>query len=153
MSKATLGDIIEIPVATGLAYAQYTHQHATHGGLIRVFDKIFNDRPGDLSTCAMLPVRFSVFFPVRAAVQRGIVHVAGHADIAPANQAFPLFRSGNPDPKTKRVGVWWLWNGERSWRVGELTTEQRKLDLKEIWNDSMLVQRIEEGWRPENDLG
>ena len=32
--------------------------------------------------------------------------------------------------------------------VNELTTEQRNLSLAEAWNDTMLIQRIVEGWSP-----
>lgn len=152
MRRAKIGDVIEIPTSKGLAYAQYTHQHRTHGGLIRVFDAVFETRPGDFSEVVKGPVRFSTFFPVRAAVSRGIFKVVAHEKIAPHNQPFPIFRNGVPDPKTKKVAVWWLWDGEKSWKVGEITPEQRKLPIEEVLNDTMLVQRIEEGWRPETGL-
>jgi hypothetical protein len=43
--RPLIGDVIEIPTAKGLAYAHYTHQHPTHGGLVRVFDALFEVRP------------------------------------------------------------------------------------------------------------
>ena len=48
-NRVQIGDIIEIPTTKGLAYAQYTHQHPTHGGLIRVFDVLFENRPGNFT--------------------------------------------------------------------------------------------------------
>jgi len=151
MTKPQIGAIIEIPTRKGLAYAQYTHQHDQFGGLLRIFDEILQTRPTEFSTLIKGLVRFSTFFPLRAAVRRGIFKVVAHADVAPHNRSFPLFRAGNADPRTKRVAVWWLWDGEKAWRVGELTSEQRSLPIKSVWNDTMLVKRIEEGWTPEQD--
>lgn len=149
--RVQIGDIIEIPTAKGLAYAQYTHQHPTHGGLIRVFDTLFENRPGDFSKLVAGPVRFSTFFPVRAAINRSIFQIVGHENVAPHNQSFPIFRNGIAEPTTKKVAVWWFWDGEREWKVGEITPEQRKMPIAGVWNDTMLVERIEAGWTPSND--
>lgn len=151
MTKAKIGDIIEIPTSKGLAYAQYTHQHPQFGGLIRVFDEIYKGRPENFSSLVNGQVRFSTFFPLQAAIKRGIYKVVAHHEVAGPNRSFPLFRNGVADPKTKKVSVWWFWDGEKEWRVGNITQEQRKLPLLGVWNDTMLVQRIEEGWRPETD--
>ncbi|MCC6362149.1 MAG: hypothetical protein IT165_01415 [Bryobacterales bacterium] len=150
MGSVRLGDIIEIPTRNGLAYAQYTHQHPQFGGLIRVFDGLFQERPSDFSRLAESPVRFSVFFPVRGAVRRKTFEIAGRSEIAPHNREFPIFRSGFAEPGHK-VSNWWFWDGEREWKVGAITAEQRKLPIREVWNDTMLVQRIESGWSPAND--
>jgi hypothetical protein len=64
-------------------------------------------------------------------------------------QAFPTFRNGVIDPSTGKVKVWWLWNGEKEWRVGEITAEQRRLPILGVWNDTLLIERIESGWTPE----
>jgi YD repeat-containing protein len=42
-------------------------------------------------------------------------------------------------------------HGEKEWKVGDITAEQRKLPLRGIWNDTLLVERIEAGWSPSND--
>jgi hypothetical protein len=149
--RVQIGDIIEIQTAEGLAYAQYTHQHPTHGGLIRVFDLLFQNRPSDFLAVANTPVRFSTFFPVAAAIRRGIFSVVGHEKIAPDNQSFPVFRNGVADPKTKKVAAWWFWDGEKEWKVGKITPEQRRMPIVEVWNDALLIERIETGWTPAND--
>lgn len=151
MTRTRIGSIIEIQTKLGLSYGQYTHQHPMMGGLIRVFDEVFQIRPCNLNKLVSGPVRFSTFFPVRAAIHRGIFKVIGHAEVAPHNSLFPLFRNGTPDKETKTVDCWWLWDGEKSWRVGKLTKEQRNLPLRSVWNDTMLIKRIEEGWTPAKD--
>ena len=94
---------------------------------------------------------FSTFFPLGAAVNRCIVSVVGNATIPEKQKPFPLFRNGVVDPKTKKVETWWLWDGEKEWCIGKLTKEQRRLPLNEVWNDTLLVERIESGWTPETD--
>ncbi len=149
--RSQIGDIIEIPTSKGLAYAQYTHQHPTHGDLIRVFDVVFKHRPSRFSELVNGPVRFSTFFPVTAAVKGGVFNVVGHESVAFHNQPFPVFRNGIADPKTKKVAVWWFWDGEKEWKVGEITAEQRKMPIVGVWNDTLLIERIEAGWAPSND--
>jgi hypothetical protein len=151
MSKPKFGDVFEIPTAKGLAYAQYTHQHPQFGGLIRVFDRLFSKRPESFDRLVHEPVRFSTFFPVRAAIMRGSFKIVGHAEIASQNKVFPVFRDGVPDPKTKKVATWWFWDGEKSWKVGEITPEQRKMPIRAIWTDAFLIERIESAWTPGTD--
>jgi hypothetical protein len=152
--KVRFGDIVEIKTSKGLAYAIYTHRHTQppkYGALIRVFDQLYQSRPVRTDELISTPIRFSAFFPLQAAVTKGIVEVVGHVSIPKNLLPFPLFRSGIVDPQTKRVRIWWIWDGKKSWRVGDLTSEQRKLPIRGVWNDTYLVHRIEEGWRPEKD--
>ena len=79
-SRPRIGDVIEIPTARGLAYAQCTHQHHQYGGLIRVFDRLFEHRPTNFEDLVKGPVRFSTFLPLGAAVRRGIFEIVGHCE-------------------------------------------------------------------------
>ena len=149
--RVQIGEVFEIPTACGLAYAQYTHQCKPFGGLIRVFDPLFSKRPSVFFDLVQQEPRFSTFFPVVAAINRSIFEVVGDAPIAKHNQLFPTFRNGVTDPITKRVAVWWFWDGEKEWKVGDITPEQRKMPLLAVWNASMLVKKIETGWTPSSD--
>jgi len=152
--KARIGDIVEITTSKGLAYAVYTHRHTKppkYGALLRVFDGIFSVQPDDIASLARIPIRFSTFFPLQAAVNKDLVRIIGNITVPENLKPFPVFRSGTTNPKTKKVAMWWLWDGDREWRVGNLTDEQRKLSFRGTWNDTFLRDRIEAGWRPEND--
>jgi hypothetical protein len=152
MAKRTsIGDVIEIPTARGLTYAQFSHKHSQYGALLRVLPGFHELRPVDLADLVRQPESFVTFFPLQAAVSRNIFEVVVNCPVPDFARPFPLFRSGVVDPATQRVKVWWLWDGEKEWKVGEITTEQRKLPLRGIWNDTLLIQRIEEGWTPSND--
>jgi len=151
MATHQIGDVIEIRTTKGLAYAQYTHKHKQYGALLRVFNQIHPSKPSDLKELIAQHASFSCFFPLDAAVDRGIVSVVGNTAVPPEAQAFPIFRAGVVDPSNHKVAVWWLWDGAKEWKVGELTYEQKKLSIRGVWNDTLLVERIESGWTPETD--
>ena len=151
MAKLKIGDIIEIEVAKGLAYAQYTHKHRQYGALLRVFGGLYDVRPNNFAALVKSKPTFMCFFPLNVAVDQGIVSIVDNVALPTEAKAFPVFRAGVTDPSTHKVGVWWLWDGEKEWRVGDLTAEQRKLSIRGVWNDTLLVERIEAGWTPETD--
>lgn len=149
--RVRIGDIIEVPTARGLSYAQYTHNHPRYGALIRVLPEFFKSRPKDFVALVLNRHTFVTFFPLEAAVKQGIFEIVDNSPVPEFARSFPLFRTGVEDPTTRKVKVWWLWDGEKEWKVGDLSTEQRKLPLRGIWNDTLLIQRIEAGWTPAND--
>jgi len=151
MKKLKIGDVIEISTAKGLAYAYYTHKNAMYGYMLRVFRRFYEVRPKEFGELMNSEPTFICFFPLAAAVKEKIVEVVGNVPLSPAAQKFPLFRCGLPAPGEKKVSDWWLWDGEKSWRVGEITEEQRKLPIRGIWNDTFLIERLESDWTPETD--
>lgn len=153
MAKPKIGDVIEITVSSGFVYAQYTHQHKQFGSLLRFFKGDFFQRlnESELVELTQAETRFSYFFMLKAAIAEGVAAVRGNFPIPQHLQGFPLFRNGIADPKTRKVAVWWLWDGENEWRVGDLTPEQRGYPLKGLIDHEYLVHLVESGWTPEND--
>ena len=152
MSKRVrIGDIIEIPTSRGLAYAQYGHKKEQWGALLRILPGFCAQRPEDFSQIANQEESFVVFFPLQAAISRGIFEVVAHQEIPQHARTFPLFRGAGFRDRQGRVQNWWLWDGVREWPIGRQTDEQRKLPLCQVWNDTLLIERIEEGWTPEKD--
>lgn len=148
MAKLRIGDVIEISTSMGFAYAQYTHRHRQYGALLRVFGEVYSDRLNDLKELVQGRPAFCCFFPLNAAVDQGIVSIVANEKLPAAAQTFPVFRAGVMDPVSKKVGIWWLWDGEKEWKVGDLSPEQRNLNIRGVWNDRLLIERIESGWRP-----
>jgi hypothetical protein len=151
--KVQIGDIVEVPTKKGLAYVQFSHYHEAPpphmGALIRVLPGFFQARPKEFQTLADQKELYYTFIPLRAFVNRKIFLVVGHAAVPLHAKSFPLFRCpGLPHPQTGNIDQWWLWDGTKSWRVGELTDEQLDLSIQTIWNDVSLISRIEEGWTP-----
>ncbi len=150
--RPRIGDVVEIETPRGLAYAQYTHKHPMWGGLIRVLPGLYSERPADFAGLVEAEEQFSVFFPLGAAAARGIVKIVANAPVPARKRAFPLFRDGVQSPTTGRVETWWLWDGEREWRIGRLRPEQRDFPIREVWNDTLLIERIVEGWRSRDEV-
>lgn len=151
MTRLETGDVIEIRTRLGFSYAQYTHDIRQYGALIRVFEHTYPERPGDIGQVVGDKVRFSVFFPLKAAVGAGIFSVVGNIPVREELQAFPVFRAGVVDPATGKVATWWLWDGKAEQKLGKLTEDQKKLPIRGVWNDTLLIERIESGWTPERD--
>jgi len=151
--KAQIGDILEIPTKKGLAYVQFSHYHEPpphYRAIIRVLPGFFSERPAQFQALADQKELYYTLFPVQGAVNRNIFSIVGHAEVPRHAKKFPLFRAGNSDPRTGKVGQWWLWDGTKSWKIDALTDEQLDLSIKSGWNDLFLIDRIEEGWTPRN---
>lgn len=146
-----IGDLIEIGVSSGWAYALYTHSSKMYGALLRVLPGIYSSRPDDLLNLTSQRPLFSCFFPLSAAVKQGRVAVVGKTPIPDKLKTFPVFRAGMVNPQTGKVDNWWLWDGDNEVRIGDLSPEQRKLDIRGVWNDTLLIERVEKQWRPEQD--
>jgi hypothetical protein len=140
-----LGDVIEFQVGDGVAYAMYTHEHPEYGSLLRVWNRVHEVGCTDLQTLVQAMPSFTCFFSLRAALSRGIVKIAGHIAIPQNLLSFPIFRTGMVGPDGS-VNSWWLWDGNSSLKVGDLTVEQSRLPVRGIWNDTIIVSRVEQGW-------
>ena len=150
--KIQIGDIVEIRTSKGLAYAQYTHKHKDWGALLRILPKFFETRPLDFSGIVLEKESFVNFFPLQAAVNRKIFEIVSNEQIPPEALTFPLFRGDGHIDRHGKVHNWYLWDGIKDGPLfTTLTDELRKLPKLGVCNDTLLIQRIEEGWTPEND--
>ncbi len=149
--KRLIGSVVEIPVTRGFSYAICTHKHPTYQYLLRVFSSTYSSRPEDLSQVVSGDVQFSAFFSLNAAVRRKIFEIVGKVEVPEALREFPVFRTGMADRDTKKVNCWFLWDGENFTKIGALSEEIRKIPLRGVYDEVILVSRIESGYRPEND--
>ncbi|WP_175035079.1 hypothetical protein [Burkholderia lata] len=145
------GDVFCIETSKGGGYFQYVKKVSPMGALIRVLPGIYKDLPDNLAEMVEVETNFWIFFPVGVAEKRGIVKKIGNFEVPGHARATPLFRTGIPDQETRKVENWWLWDGEKSWPVGAISEEQRRLPIRGAWNDTLLIERIEQGWLPEKD--
>ena len=148
-SRPRPGDIIEISTPEGLAFAQFTHKHAQYGALLNVLPGTFAARPDSFESLLSEEPQFTTFFPLGAACARGVVRIVASEKIPAGTAAFPTFRTAVRG-KDGAWGPWWLWNGEREWQVGTLTSEMATLPPRGIVNDTLLIERIRTGWRHEH---
>lgn len=155
--RPRIGDIIEIPMSSGFAYMQYVLKHDEpphYGPLMRVFPGIFDSRPEDFTELSQQPERFLAFYPLAAAANQGLVKIVGASEIPERLRHFPLFKAaGAIDEERGRVKDWWLWDGKKEWNIGKkLTKAQKRLSICECITHGLLVERIETGWSPEDEV-
>jgi hypothetical protein len=152
MPPAEIGDAIEIATPNGFGYVQYTHFDEIYGELVRVLDGAFGERPAEdvIARLTAGPTVFHAFVFLQDAVKHGEATVVGNHPIPSHAQKFPVFRDGLPNPRTRKVDDWVLWDGKRQWPVGAISDEQRKIPLRRILPVNTLGDRIAKGWRPEN---
>jgi hypothetical protein len=149
--RASLGDIIEIQTKKGLNYAQFSHRYPTGGEIVRLLPGAFKERPLDFKWVETERELYYVCFPLQTAIHRGIFLIVGKAKIPEFCQEFPVLRIAMTG-KDGKYGDWWLWDGKKEWRVGNILTEkQKKLSFKEFINDTLMIERIEAGWLPEQE--
>lgn len=142
--RVKLGDVLQVLTREGVAYAQVTHKHREFGFLIRVFPGFHAQVPRDFAEVVAVEPQFSTFFPVQTAVNQGLIAVVGNVPIAPALEAFPMFRmcAGGPG------GSLWLWDGETEVQLRRaFTAEELHYPDRCIISAPMLVERIEQGYR------
>ena len=146
--RPQIGDVIEIGTSRGLAYAQFTHKHPAYGALLRVLPGFYLSRPEDFSALTLAKPQFSTFFPLGSACSKGIVQVVANEAILESLRMFPTFRS-SVKGQDGRWGAWWLWDGEKEWKIGDLHPGMEELPVRGVINDTLLVERIVSGWHHE----
>jgi hypothetical protein len=156
--RPRIGDVVEIETPKGFAYAQYTYNYKeppVYGALIRVLPGLYVSRPSDFSGLVREKERFFVFFPLGAACNRGIVMIVAHEEIPEGSRGLPLLRlSSRYRDKSGRMieADWWLWDGKEERRIGKLPKKYRDLSLLQVWNDTLLIERVGSGWRPSDEV-
>ena len=78
-----------------------------------------------------------------------MVKIVANTEVPGVAAKFPVFRTGTPN-KEGRVEVWWLWDGEKEWKIGRLKPGMEKYPIRGVWNDALLIKRISEGWNHMN---
>jgi len=101
MKRARIGDVVEIRTGKGLAYAQYCHKKEQWGALLRILPGTFPLRPQDLAALVRQKESFVTFFPLQAALSKGIVGIVGHEPVRRRPNRSPS--SGPPDSSIGRA--------------------------------------------------
>jgi len=148
-----IGDIIEVPTSKGLAYVQYTHEYTkppNWGSLIRVLQGFYKERPSNekLEKLVKKPHRFQTFCPIYRVVNIGDWERVGNFPVPKFALKFPVFKNMKylfKRPSAEEA-IWYLWDGERSWKAGKLSLEeQKKYPDHILCNDTALIYHIETG--------
>jgi hypothetical protein len=139
-----VGDYFSIPLPDRrFAYCQLVHRNEELGYLIRVFDRITSlqlQAASDLQGAGLLFP--PVFVGLRASVRSGRWKRIGNAAVH--HFTHPKFRE-TMGTKPGRYHDWRIWDGEQTVKIGDLPTHMRSLELKSVWGDEALENRIVSG--------
>ena len=157
-TKAEIGDISEIKTPRGLAYVQYTHDSKDMGQLVRVLPGLFNTRPTDFAELAKQNELYFVFYTLNYALLDQQAEVVSHQPLPEWAQSYPLMRwCGARDLSGKAIS-WKIFSASSSLTVDEhqrtpiirnLTPEQQKLSIRELWPHPVMVKKLTRSWTPE----
>lgn len=129
----------------GRIYLHYLGVHPEYGDGVAVCPKRF---PGPVVVEERLfDSSYVVFYPARSAVVRGLAKVVGQLP----SRGLPR-RLRRPGARLRgKVETWIVEEDSREEVKRLLSDEDLRLPLGVIWNHELLVQRVLEGWRPENE--
>ena len=140
-----LGAVFELKTKQGNAYLHYIYEDKELGELVRVLPGFYTERPTSFDEVARGQERYMIFFPLAAASKRKLVEQVG---------AYPT--AGFHKPKYMRTphtvkGAFLGWHivDTDTWHrqlVKTLTPAQKRLSDWGSWNDTLLVERLEQGW-------
>ena len=156
--KATIGDIVEISTPAGLSYVQYTHDAGTNGELVRVLPGLYENRPSEFVTLACQKELYFVFYIMNYALRAGLAEVVSNQPVPQWAKAPPMMRHPAAFDDFGRVTRWRIISAAsqltpkeliRTPLLAELTPEQKKLSVREIWPHAAIVRELARGWTPE----
>jgi hypothetical protein len=149
MRKIKIGDVFSITTPKGKAYFQYVYDNKEICELIRVLPGIYTEAPFDLLRFVAEKEMYMVHFPLKAALKKGIIDFVGDFGL-PKNFELPqIMRIDYSDAEGNQG--WHIVN-YNTWQrvyVKTLSREQLKLSPWEIWNDTMLIERLSDNWNLE----
>jgi hypothetical protein len=147
--RKKIGDVYEIQTSKELAYFQYNIENQKWGSLIRVLQGFYKTRLSreKLDEIVKKPHRFQKFLYLTDAIKDQEVILIDNFPIPEFAKDLPIFKASN-DLKTtpSEEKIWWLWDGEKEWKVGKLSLkEQMKYPLERLCDATALIRNIETG--------
>ena len=150
MKRTKIGDVFEIDTPKGKGYFQYVYSDKKMGELIRILPGLYSHTPEEMSSITAEKEMYFVHFPLNAAYKQGIVRLVGNFALPEELEIPRKMRDDFVDRNGNRI-CWHIVDYE-TWKresVKELTDEQKRLSQWGIWNDTLLIQRMAEGWTPQ----
>ena len=151
MTLLKIGDVFGIETSNGIAYFQYVHKNEDIGSLIRILPNSYKDNKKDvLNELVEQKELYLIHFPLGAALTRGIVSKMGNY---PIPKDFVLPKKFRDDHIIKGEFICWHIVDYENWqreKVEKLNDYQKQLSPWGTWNDTLLRERLAEGWTLDN---
>lgn len=122
------------------------------GSLIRILPGIFPEPVTDFDSLASAKEMYFVHFPLGAGISQGLVRIVGNFPIGvgserPARMKRPIGRAPNG-----KILSWAIMENGKDRFTSELTDDEKRLSLCVIWNDTLLAERMADGWTPQKQF-
>lgn len=145
--RIKIGDCFCIPLPEKrYGYCQYLEFNEELGCLVKVFSKVTSKRLASVEELRDVGALFPpVFVGLRASVRTGRWTFIGGLPVK--DFTFPKFRS-TYGTKPGIYDDWWIWDGTQREFVGRLPPGLRPLEVKLVWGDELLEERIASGENP-----
>lgn len=148
MKKIHTGDAFIVKSNDKTALIQYIGNDNEFGHLVRALQMPDDCADGALTETIAKPEMFLTFFPLTAAIRRGICDYIGHYDVpAGASQTPAMKRPGARAPDG-RILTWLIIRDGKEYLVSSLSEDEKDLSIAAICNDTKLVERVNSGWQP-----
>lgn len=147
MKRIKIGDVFRIKTDNGIAYFQYVFNNKTIGELIRILPGLYEEQLNNLSDLVEEKELFFIHFPLKAAYKQEIVNFVDNFDLPKSLKLPRYMRSKKVDNESKLIS--WQIIDYNTWKresVNKLSPEQIKLSPWGTWNDTLLIERLSEGW-------
>jgi hypothetical protein len=148
LPKIKCGDVFEIKTSKGYGYFQCVKEApATDVEIIRIFPGVYtNEGEANLNRLVGEKELYFIQFPLKYAVKKKCVRLVGNFSVSNAVIAPRYYRSMH------KIGTdfvcWQIVDSQTLQRrsVDVLSNEEKKLSPWGAWNDTLLAERIAEGW-------
>ena len=148
LPKIRYGDVFEIQTSKGFGYFQCIKESPSYESeLIRIFKGVYRDvDEAQIEILVEKEESFYIQFPLKYGVKKKVIRYVGNY-LVPKTVEIPKFFRDKHIVKGEFVS-WHIIDGETLMiqSVKELTAEQRRLSPAGMWNDTLLAERIENGW-------
>jgi Immunity protein 26 len=155
VSRLKVGDIFEIPLKKSrFAYAQCIYIDRGpdgYGPLMRIFDPITKESLDDAESIAQMQTAFYAFSGFNTKHVQERVRKLGNVTLSKKDAEPPMLKTTG-DLKRRRSSIWFLWTPKGLQEISSLPRKYDGLSLLQYVNLLALVDRIEKGWRPKDEI-
>ncbi|MCQ6268743.1 hypothetical protein M1K46_24525 [Fictibacillus sp. WQ 8-8] len=146
MARIKIGDVFEIETLNGIGLFQYVHKDKTMGHLIRILPILYEEGYGIDDKLVEKKELYLIHFPLEAALRQKIVTKIGNYSIP---HDFMLPQSFRIQHKVDGELICWHIVNYETWKrekFVKLSDEQKLLSPWGTWNDTLLKERLADGW-------
>jgi hypothetical protein len=156
--KASVGDIVEIQTASGLAYIQYTHDGGGMGELVRVLPGLYPLRPTDFVALSSQKELYFVFYTLEYALRDHQAKIVSHQPVPVWAQPYPAMRWRGPSDENGRTIGWKIFNAanpltleehRRTPMIHHLKPGQERISIDVLRPHAAMVKELGRQWTPE----